>query len=157
MLPAASIRALGACHSGKVDMNITLAKLILANIVLLCACGQQQSSSNPANQNLSQNNANQPIVSAPNIPTSTQQSNPNSYKPKNGYVPDEQTAISIAVAVWIPIYGKEHIEGEKPYRAELKNGVWTVTGSLPEGYVGGTAEAQISQDSGCILRVIHYK
>jgi hypothetical protein len=138
-------------------MNGIFAKLILANIVLLSACGQRQSASNPVNQHLSQNNANQPIVSAQNIPVSTEQSNQNSYKPKNGYVPDEQTAISIAVAVWIPIYGKEQIEGEKPYRAALKNGVWTVTGSLPEGYLGGTAEAQISQDSGCILRVIHYK
>src|SRR2546423_10224131 len=31
---------------------------------------------------------------------------------ENGYVPDEQTAIAIAVAVWSPIYGKEKIEGE---------------------------------------------
>jgi hypothetical protein len=79
------------------------------------------------------------------------------YKPKNGYVSNKQAAISIAVAVWIPIYGKATIEGEKPYRAALKNGVWTVMGSLPEGHVGGTVEALISQDSGCILRVIHYK
>ena len=41
----------------------------------------------------------------------------NSYKTKQGYVPDEQTAITIAVAVWIPIYGKEQIENEKLYRA----------------------------------------
>lgn len=138
-------------------MNRKFAKLILANVVWLSACGQKQSASNLSNQNLSQTNANQPIVLAQNIPVNTQQSDRNSYKRKNGYVPDEQTAISIAVAVWIPIYGKENIEGEKPYRAALKNGVWTVTGSLPEGYVGGTAEAQISQDSGCILRIIHYK
>jgi hypothetical protein len=26
-------------------------------------------------------------------------------QPKKGYVPDEQTAIAIAVAVWTPIYG----------------------------------------------------
>ncbi len=60
----------------------------------------------------------------------------NSYRPKKGYVPDEQTAIAIAVAVWTPIYGKEQIESEKPYKASLKNGVWTVTGSLPKGYLG---------------------
>jgi hypothetical protein len=130
-------------------MNRKFTQIILANLVLLSACGQKQSP--PSNQNLSQ------VISSPNIPVSTSQSNRDSYKPKNGYVPDEQTAISIAVAVWIPIYGKEKIEGEKPYKATLKNGVWTVIGSLPEGYVGGTAEAQISQDSGCILRIIHYK
>ena len=138
-------------------LNRKSTQFILANLVLLSACGQKQSTSNPSNQNLSQANTNQPIVSSQNSPVSTSPSNQDSYKPKNGYVPDEQTAISIAVAVWIPIYGKEKIEGQKPYKATLKNGVWTVTGSLREGDVGGTAEAQISQDSGCILRIIHYK
>ena len=80
-----------------------------------------------------------------------------SYKPKSGYVPDEQTAIAIAVAIWIPIYGKEQIENEKPFRATLKDGVWTVTGTLPEGYDGGTALAEIAQDDGRILRVIHFQ
>jgi hypothetical protein len=157
LLPARLIRALGAFRIAEVDMNRKFTELILASLVLLSACGQKQTSSNPSSQNLSQTNTSQPIVSSQNIPISTQQSNQNSNKPKNGYVPDEQTAISIAVAIWIPIYGREKIEGEKPYRAALKNGVWTVTGSLPEGYDGGTAEAQISQDNGCILRVIHDK
>jgi hypothetical protein len=78
-----------------------------------------------------------------------------SFKPPKGYVPDEQSAISIAVAVWTPIYGREQIESEKPFKASLKEGVWTVTGTLPEGYNGGTAIAEISQENGCILRVIH--
>ena len=45
---------------------------------------------------------------------------PNSYEPRKGYVPDVQTAIAIAVAVWIPIYGKEQIENEKPYKSISK-------------------------------------
>jgi hypothetical protein len=77
------------------------------------------------------------------------------FVPPKGFVPNEQTAISIAVAVWSPIYGKEQIESEKPFKASLKDGVWTVTGTLPEGYNGGTAIADISQENGCILRVIH--
>ena len=80
-----------------------------------------------------------------------------SFKPKRGFVPDEQTAIAIAIAVWNPIFGKEHIEGEKPFHATLKDGVWTVTGSLPEGYDGGAAFAEIAQDDGRILRVVHYQ
>lgn len=79
------------------------------------------------------------------------------YKPESGYVPDATTAIAIAVAAWIPIYGKKQIDGEKPYNAVLKDGVWTVSGSLPKGWVGGTAEALISQDDGRILRITHYK
>lgn len=79
------------------------------------------------------------------------------YKPEEGYVPDEETAIKIAVAVWIPIYGKEQIEGEKPYQAVLKDGVWYVTGFLPEGWLGGVAEAEIAKDDGRILRISHGK
>jgi hypothetical protein len=78
-----------------------------------------------------------------------------SYKPKDGYVPDAKTAIKIAVAVWEPIYGEQKIAGEKPYHASLTNGVWTVTGSLPEGMAGGVAIAEIAKDDGKILRVIH--
>ena len=79
------------------------------------------------------------------------------YKPPNGFVPDAETAIKIAVAVWEPIYGREHIAGEKPFRATLKDGIWSVRGSLPEGWNGGVAEAEISQKDGTILRVIHGK
>ena len=77
------------------------------------------------------------------------------YKPKDGYVPDEKTAIRIAVAVWIPIYGEKQIEGEKPYHAKLDKGIWTVEGSLPEYTLGGVALAEIAKDDGRILRVSH--
>jgi hypothetical protein len=82
------------------------------------------------------------------------------FQPKGGFVPDADTAIKIAVAVWSPIYGAEHIAGEKPYHATLKDGVWTVEGSLPESkygdiILGGVALARISQKDGCILEVIH--
>ena len=77
------------------------------------------------------------------------------FKPKDGYAPDVRTAIKIAVAIWEPIYGEQKIAGEKPYQAHLTNGVWTVTGSLPEGIVGGVAIIEIEQNDGRILRVIH--
>jgi len=77
------------------------------------------------------------------------------YKPEAGYVPDAETAIKIAVAVWSPIYGKKYIASEKPYNAVLTNGVWIVQGSLPKGSVGGVAVAEIAKDDGKILRVSH--
>jgi hypothetical protein len=76
-------------------------------------------------------------------------------KSAEGYVPDEATAIKIAVAVWEPIYGANHIAGEKPYHAALHDGVWTVTGSLPKQMLGGVAIAEISKQDGRILRVSH--
>jgi hypothetical protein len=78
-----------------------------------------------------------------------------SFKPKDGYVPDSKTAIAIAVAVWSPIYGEVMVAGEAPYRARLANGIWTVEGSLPGGVPGGVALAEIAKDDGRVLRVMH--
>jgi len=79
-----------------------------------------------------------------------------SFTPKEGFVPDAKTAIKIAVAVWEPIYGEEKIAGEKPYQARLEtNGIWIVEGSLPKGWVGGVAVAEIAKSDGRILRVSH--
>jgi hypothetical protein len=75
---------------------------------------------------------------------------------KDGYVPNKETAIKIAEAIWLPIYG-ENVLKEKPYRAELKEGkIWIVAGTLHEEY-GGVAYAEISKKNGCILKVYHTK
>ena len=87
-----------------------------------------------------------------------QEPRPHSYVPANGYVPDAETAVQIAVAVWSPIYGRDKIEREKPYSAVLKGDVWTVVGSLPSGHQrGGVAEIEISKKDGRVLRVTHGK
>jgi hypothetical protein len=81
--------------------------------------------------------------------------------PKDGYVPDADTAIKIAVVVWSRIYGEREIAAEKPYRATLKHGVWTVQGSMPEEAskkptaVGGVAYAEIAKADGRILLIGH--
>jgi hypothetical protein len=75
----------------------------------------------------------------------------------NGVVPDGRTAIRIALAVWGPIYGDKEIEGGKPYVARLKNGIWTVEGSLPKDWYGGTAYIEINKADGKVLKVTHYK
>lgn len=75
--------------------------------------------------------------------------------PKNGFVPDSQTATRIAEAVWIPIYGEEHIAKEKPFVAVLRGDTWHVRGTLPKGAVGGTAIAEIAKLDGRIIWVIH--
>jgi hypothetical protein len=79
-------------------------------------------------------------------------------KPIDGYVPDEETAIKIAVAVWSKIYGKNHIAEQKPYIASFKDGIWHISGTLPPKYdLGGTAYAEIIKESGKIIRVSHGK
>jgi hypothetical protein len=88
----------------------------------------------------------------------TQASKPG-YEPAAGLVPTADAAKKIAEAVWIPIYGKEHIEKEKPFHAVLTNNeVWIVQGSLHKGYtVGGTAYIEINKRDSRILKVIHGK
>jgi hypothetical protein len=81
------------------------------------------------------------------------------YLPDNGFVPDAATAIKIAEAVWIPIYGQKQIEEERPFKAKLvQNGsVWLVYGTLPEGWVGGTAVVRIRKSDGKIIYLTHEK
>jgi len=77
------------------------------------------------------------------------------YVPKDGYVPTEDVAIKIAIAILEPICGAAQIASEKPYHATLTNGIWTVTGSLPGHKVGGVAIAEIAKSDGRVIRVSH--
>jgi NTF2 fold immunity protein of polymorphic toxin system component len=87
-------------------------------------------------------------------------------KSKPRVVADSATAIEIAEAALIPVYGRKQIESERPFNATLSKGVWTVTGTLhcSDGKggtttvcVGGVAGVEISKDHGRILRMWHTK
>lgn len=79
-------------------------------------------------------------------------------KPMAGYEPDEETAIKIAIAVWSPIYGKDKVEAERPYKPILKDGVWYEDGSRPKGWgKSGVAEVEINKDDGRIIRISRRK
>jgi len=79
-----------------------------------------------------------------------------SFVPKNGFVPDKATAVAIAFAVAVPIYGQKQMDAEKPFRAELEHGVWTILGTLNCGScMGGTLVMQIDKESGKILFLTH--
>jgi hypothetical protein len=81
-----------------------------------------------------------------------------SYKPKNGYVPNSETAIKIAEAVLIPVYGEKMIVSEHPFTAVLNGDVWKVEGTLHCAHCpGGSAEVKISKSTGQILHMIHYQ
>jgi hypothetical protein len=72
-------------------------------------------------------------------------------------VSSKETAISLAVAVWSSIFGKEKIEKEAPYQALRIDDCWVVTGSLEKGWLGGTAEAVINAADGSFLNISHGK
>ena len=77
-----------------------------------------------------------------------------SVTPKAGLVPDAPTAVRIAEAVWLPIYGKRIYE-KRPFVAKLQGEVWVVTGTLPKDVVGGVPEAHIAKQDARVLKVIH--
>ena len=84
------------------------------------------------------------------------------FKPPGGFVPNKETAVKIAEAVLIPVYGKKMIESEEPFTAKLQTNVWTVEGTLhcengAEHCDGGTAMVQISKVDGRILSMHHGK
>jgi hypothetical protein len=87
---------------------------------------------------------------------------PGSYIPKDGYVPNAETAVKIAEAVLVPVYGEKKVISERPFTATLAGDIWTVSGTLhctPPGSLceGGTAVVRISKASGQILQMSHGK
>lgn len=81
-----------------------------------------------------------------------------SYYPKDGFVPNEETAIKIAEAVWLPVFGEE-IYRQKPYNVKLKNSIWIVEGTLNsqpgEIVKGGVAYIEINRKDAKIKKVSH--
>jgi hypothetical protein len=83
-----------------------------------------------------------------------------SAKPRDGFVPNAETAVKIGEAVLIPVYGEATIKHERPFKATRQGDVWRVTGTLNCGSPqcnGGTAVVRISKISGEILFMGHYK
>jgi NTF2 fold immunity protein len=76
---------------------------------------------------------------------------------KRDLVPDSLTAIKIAEAIWLPIYG-EHIYESKPFKARSKDStVWVVEGTLEKGFYGGVPYIEIQRSDCKILKVTHGK
>jgi hypothetical protein len=77
--------------------------------------------------------------------------------PPLGFVPDAATAVSIAKAVALPIYGDEVISEQEPLVATKRDGLWTVQGTLPPGYLGGVLKVVLDSRDSRILSVSHGK
>jgi len=72
--------------------------------------------------------------------------------PTAGCVPNAETAIRIAEAVWSPIFGDEIVKSQRPFHAELMNETWTVRGSRPLP-TERSLIAQIEKNDGRILKL----
>jgi hypothetical protein len=84
-------------------------------------------------------------------------------------VPDATAALRIAEPILIRTYGESHIDDERPLKAKLDGGVWSVFGTLccPDGAghrtceqgrcLGGVAVLKLRQSDGKILSITHGK
>ena len=77
-------------------------------------------------------------------------------QPRADCVPDQQTAIKIAEAIWYPLYGDD-IFDQKPYYVQLEGDCWIVIGSLPENYYGGSAYIKFQKSDCKVIDVYHTK
>lgn len=75
--------------------------------------------------------------------------------PSKGIVPDEGTAVKVAEAIFLPVFGQEEVTEFLPYHAQLRDGVWTVYGTLKPNSRGGTPQLRIQKKDGKVLEVWH--
>jgi len=100
-----------------------------------------------------------PLMLGATLTGESMQEQPHAYVPPDGFVPDAVTAVKIAEAVLIPVYGADQIHSEMPLTARLENGVWMIEGKGPStpGAHGGVAIVEISKKDATVLRMSHGK
>jgi len=75
------------------------------------------------------------------------------YEPETGVVSSEAIAKEVAYRYLKSAYPTDrHL---RPMTASLKNGVWTVSGSMPKNAAGGVAAIELCQSNGRVLVMSH--
>lgn len=91
------------------------------------------------------------------VATSNLRANEGGYQPPDGFIPDSTTAVAVAEAILIGVYGKTQIERQRPMIASLEGKAWVVAGTLRRGELGGVATIRLDKETGTVLRVMHGK
>ena len=65
------------------------------------------------------------------------------------YVPNETTAVKIAEAIWVGVWGEEKVNKSKPIKATLTDGIWHVVGTMPPTATKGGTMHMTLQASDC--------
>jgi hypothetical protein len=72
---------------------------------------------------------------------------------KAEFVPNEATAVRIAIAAWKPAYGADKIATQKPFSAVLIGRVWQVQPSSRNRFPGGRLYAEVVRLDGSIRTI----
>ena len=70
--------------------------------------------------------------------------------PKEGLVPEKETAIKLAEVILFRLYGEKNITAQKPYRVTKDENIWWVCEATPPA-LGSSFKIAISQQTGAIL------
>ena len=112
---------------------------LVASIVVLCAAialGQGPS-----------------VPKLPHVPTGKMSASGLDYKvpfPKEGLIPDKETAIKVAEVILFRLYGEKNITAQRPYSVTKDESIWWVCGASPPA-LGSSFKIAISQQTGAIL------
>ena len=75
--------------------------------------------------------------------------------PKEGLVPDKETAIKIAEVVLFRLYGEENIIAQRPYKVKKDDDIWWISGTLKPNELGSAFNIAISKQTSAILHLEH--
>lgn len=90
---------------------------------------------------------------SPTIPPKPVSGNDRYPLPKEGLVPDKETAIKIAEAVLFRLYGEDSIKAQRPYVVREDDYIWWISGTLPKDNFGTVFNIGISKHTAAILRL----
>jgi len=77
--------------------------------------------------------------------------------PENLILKDSEQAIKFAENILFDIYGKKEIIKQKPYDIHKIDNYWILSGTLPQGWKGGTFLIIINAIDCRVLRITHGK
>ncbi len=73
--------------------------------------------------------------------------------PKEGLVPDKETAIKIAEVVLFRLYGEQDTIRQRPYTVKEEDYIWWISGTLPRDSYGTVFNIGISKHTAAILHL----
>jgi len=73
--------------------------------------------------------------------------------PKEGLVPDKETAIKVAEAVLFRLYGEDTITNQRPYAVKEDDFTWWISGTLPKGQFGTTFNIGIAKHTAAVVHL----
>ena len=75
--------------------------------------------------------------------------------PKEGLVPDKETAIKIAEVILFRLYGEEDTITQRPYKVKEEDNIWWISGTLKKNELGSAFNIAISKQTGAVLHLQH--